>query len=121
MFAWLQRPPRAGSALAFCGWLSDRFDPARLALALRLAAMAPVCAVPAGVAVFFWLVSGLTVAGIRSSCWHLPLLFGFASRFATFHTAVSQMVSRSERSVASRHFTFHDLPGGPASGNRYSV
>ena len=89
----------------FCGWLSDRLTQRDSRWQLRLAAMGTFCAVPAGVAVFFWPVSDFwTVAGIKVPyAMAFALLFGFfASWFATLsYSAVSQMVTAAERSVAS--------------------
>jgi len=89
----------------FCGWLSDRLTQRDSRWQLRLAAMGTLCAVPAGVAVFFWPVSDFwTVAGIKVPyAMAFALLFGFfASWFATLaYSAVSQMVTAAERSVAS--------------------
>lgn len=89
----------------FCGWLSDKLTQRDARWQLRLAAIGTFCAVPAGIAVFFWPVSDFwTVAGIKVPyAMAFALVFGFfASWFATLsYSAISQMVTAKERSVAA--------------------
>jgi sugar phosphate permease len=76
----------------FCGWLSDRLTQRDSRWQLRLAAMGTFCAVPAGVAVFFWPVSDFwTVAGIKVPyAMAFALLFGFLrAGLPRSHTAPS--------------------------------
>ena len=89
----------------FCGWLSDRLTQHDTRWQLGLAAIGTFCAVPAGVAVFFWPVSDFWMLGSIKVPYAMAfaLIFGFfGSWFATLsYSAVSQMVQSSERSVSA--------------------
>lgn len=89
----------------FCGWLSDRLTQRDPRWQLRLAAIGTFCAVPAGIAVFFWPVSDFWMLGSIKVPYAMAfaMIFGFfGSWFATLsYSAVSQLVQASERSVAA--------------------
>lgn len=89
----------------FCGWLSDKLTQRDARWQMRLAAIGTFCAVPAGLGVFFWPVSDFWMLGSIKIPYAMAfaLIFGFfGSWFATLsYSAVSQMVTASERSVAS--------------------
>ena len=89
----------------FCGWLSDKMTQRDERWQLRLAAIGTFCAVPAGLAVFFWPVSDFWMLGSIKIPFAMlfTVLFGFfGAWFATLsYSAVSQMVTASERSVAA--------------------
>lgn len=89
----------------FCGWLSDKLTQKDPRWQLRLATIGTALAVPAGVGVFFWPASDFWTLGSIQVPYAMVfvLMFGFfASWFATLsYSAVSQMVTSSERSVAA--------------------
>lgn len=89
----------------FCGWLSDKLAQRDARWQMRLAAIGTFCAVPAGIAVFFWPVSDFWMLGSIKIPYAMAfaLMFGFfGSWFATLsYSAVSQLVTSNERSVAS--------------------
>lgn len=88
-----------------CGWLSDRLTQRDPRWQLGLAAIGTSFAVPAGLCVFLWPASDFWMLGSVKVPHAIVfvLLFGFfASWFATLsYSAISQMVSPSERSVAA--------------------
>lgn len=89
----------------FCGWLSDRLTQRDTRWQLALAAIGTLCAVPAGIAVFFWPVADFWLLGSIKVPYAMAfvLVFGFfGSWFATLsYSAISQMVRAAERSVAT--------------------
>lgn len=89
----------------FCGWLSDKLSQRDARWQLRLAAIGTFCAVPAGLGVFFWPAADFWMLGSIKVPYAMAfaLIFGFfGAWFATLsYSAVSQMVSASERSVAA--------------------
>lgn len=89
----------------FCGWLSDKLTQRDVRWQLRLAAIGTFCAVPAGLAVFFWPVSDFWMLGSIKVPFSMvfAVLFGFLGAwFPTLsYSAVSQIVTASERSVAA--------------------
>ena len=88
-----------------CGWLSDRLTQRDPRWQLGLAAIGTSFAVPAGLGVFLWPASQFWMLGSVKVPYAIVfvLLFGFfASWFATLsYSAVSQLVSPSERSVSA--------------------
>ena len=89
----------------FCGWLSDKLTQRDARWQLRLGAIGTLCAVPAGLAVFFWPVSDFWMLGSIKVPFAMlfAMIFGFfGAWFATLsYSAVSQMVNANERSVAA--------------------
>lgn len=89
----------------FCGWLSDKLTQRDSRWQLRLGAIGTLCAVPAGLAVFFWPVSDFWMLGSIKVPFAMlfAIIFGFfGAWFATLsYSAVSQMVNANERSVAA--------------------
>ena len=89
----------------FCGWLSDKLTQRDSRWQLRLGAIGTLCAVPAGLAVFFWPVSDFWMLGSIKVPFAMlfAMIFGFfGAWFATLsYSAVSQMVNANERSVAA--------------------
>ena len=89
----------------FCGWLSDKLTQRDARWQLRLGAIGTLCAVPAGLAVFFWPVSDFWMLGSIKVPFAMlfAIIFGFfGAWFATLsYSAVSQMVNANERSVAA--------------------
>lgn len=89
----------------FCGWLSDKLTQRDARWQLGLAALGTACAVPSGIAIFFWPATAFWMLGAIKvpHAMVFALLFGFfASWFATLsYSAISQMVFASERSVAA--------------------
>lgn len=88
-----------------CGKLSDRLTQKDARWQLRLAAIGTLCAVPAGLGVFFWPVSDFWMLGTIKVPYAMvcAAIFGFfGAWFATLsYSAISQLVGASERSVAA--------------------
>lgn len=89
----------------FCGWLSDKLTQKDARWQLRLAAIGTFFAVPCGIGIFFWPAADFWTLGSIQVPYAMVfvMLFGFfASWFATLsYSAISQMVTASERSVAA--------------------
>ncbi|MEG2045393.1 MAG: MFS transporter [Comamonas sp.] len=89
----------------FCGWLSDKLSQRDARWQLTLAALGTLCAIPSGIAVFFWPEADFWMVGSIKVPYAMAfaMLFGFfGSWFATLsYSAVSQMVKSAERSVAA--------------------